>query len=338
MTGENAAADAAGDGGMLSVEAATDLLLGGPPREEEAPAAAAGDDAGASAEIEIPADQAAEEAETAQPDEAADEAGEEGETREPASPAIKPPTSWDAEAQAAFAQLPPELQTKVAEIQAQRDRQTNEAQQRAAETARRAEAEIQGSAQLRAQLSQILPRAQQVFQDRWANIDWAAWAAQDPAAAYQGELQMRSDRAELVQLQQAQQAAQAQERQRFYQTEGPRLAQLAPDLVDTAKGAERRQELQKFLNTNGIPDGVISQADASMLSLAYDAMRFRGLQAQAQQQLARKPATPPAKQGLRPGAQRPGNSQSRQAASASQRLSQTGKVDDAVALLLARGG
>ena len=338
MPPEDSAASGA-ESGPLSVDTATSLLLEPEaPREEDAGGRDADQDADA-VQDEIPAEATAEEGETAQPEEAAAEPGEEDEVLEPAEkPAIEAPTSWDADAKAVFAQLPAELQTKVADIQAQRDRQTFEAQQRAAEMARRAEADLQGSTQLRARLDQILPRAQQTFGDRWDNIDWQAWAAQDPGAAYQGEMQMRAERAQLQQLQQTQQQAQAQERQRFLAAEAQKLPSVAPELVDPEKGTERRQELQRFLNTEGIPDQVISQADAKMISLAYDAMRFRALQAQAQQQLGRKtPTQQPARPGLRPTAARGGTSQSRQLDQAKNRLAQTGKVDDAVALLLARG-
>ena len=333
MSTENSAADGA-DSGLLSMDDATALLVD-PSDEGGAP----GDDAGGAPaqDDEIPADPSAEELETAQPEEAADEGEEDPDAEEPPEPAaIEAPASWDAKAKAAFAQLPPEVQQTVKEAQEQRDRQTTEALQRAADTTRQAQVEAANNAQFRAHVAQLLPRAQKTFGDRWDNVDWATWAATDPTAAFQGQMQMAEERAQLQQLQQAQQFAQTQERQRFQQVEGQKLASLEPDLFDAKEGAARRQELNQFLNSEGIPNAVIEQADAKMLSLARDAMRYRALKAQAQQ-APKKPTPPPAKPGQRPTPPRPGNSQSRQVDQLKNRLAQTGSTEDAIALLLARG-
>ena len=335
MSTETSAASGA-DSGSLSVDSAASLLMEAEaPRPEETTAAG---DAGSADQNEIPAEEpTAEEIDGAQLEGAALE-GEEGEGDvEPEVPAIEAPTSWDAEAKAVFAQLPPELQTKVAEIQQQRDRQTNEALQRAAETTRGAEARAQEAGQLKAVLDQILPRAQQVFGDRWAGIDWAAWAQQDPGSAYQAEQQMRAEHAELQRLNTAKQVSDHQARQAFLQTEGDKLAEVAPELVDPQKGAATRQELKSFLNQAGFDDGTIGNATAQMLAMAHDAMRYRALKAHALQQQGKRPTPPPAKPGLRPSPRPPGNSQTRQVDQLNNRFSQTRSVDDAVALLLARG-
>jgi hypothetical protein len=342
MTEQSAAPGA--DSGALSVDQAAGLLLavpaaagGTPPKKDQA---AAGEPA---AEHEIPADPEAEEADDAQPEEAASDAGEgEGdvEPEEPDEgddPAIEAPTSWDAEAKALFAQLPKELQGKLSEYQQQRDAQTGQAQQRAAETARRAEAEIAQFGRTKAALDQLLPHAQQVFRGRWEGIDWAAWSQDDPIAAFQGKQAMEAEQAELQRLSAAQQQVQKQAYDRFLVVEEQKLAQVAPDLADAQKGPKLRAELQSYLVGAGIPAAALDHADATQLSIAYKAMRYDQLQAQAKAQLARKPTTPPAKPGLKPGAPAGGSPKTRAVQAAANRFAQTKSVDAAVELLLARG-
>jgi hypothetical protein len=348
MADDNAPAPAGGDSAFLSVDAAAGLLAGpadAPPRPDQA---AAGDDAGAASEDPRgdqadPADPPAEAGEGAQDpdaDPALELLEEEGEGEPEAAPAIEPPTSWDADAKALFAQLPPELQTKVAEIQGQRDREVGQALERAAQSARRHDAEFQAISQFKAQIEQLLPQAQSTFASKWANVDWAAWAQQDPVAAYQAEKEYQAELGQLQRLQQAQQEAGRQQYARFLEDEGAKLVKAVPDLADPQKGPERRQQLQSFLVQSGIPEQDIAGANAAQLALAYDAYRYRQLQAQAKARLSGKGRlpTPPARPGVRPTPPAPGNSRTREAQQLSHRLAQTGKVDDAVALLVARGG
>jgi hypothetical protein len=344
MTVESAAP--AADSAPLSVDSAVGLLVAAPasqtpveqPKKGAAPAEAAADQVVDQVDTEIPADTTAEEAEGAQDLETdpALEASEEGEGDvEPAqAPAIEAPTSWDAEAKALFAQLPAELQTKVAGIQAQRDRETTQALERAVETTRRAEAQASHVGQFKAALDQLLPRAQQVFAGRWDGIDWAAEARADPVATYQAQLQMQAEQQELGRLQAAHEHANQLAYSQFLAAEDQKLPKLVPELADPEKGPARRKELAAFLVGAGIPEQMLGGIDAVQTAIAYDAMRYRQLKAQAAAQL-KKPA-PAARPGQRPTAPPPGSPQQRTAAVVANRFAQTRSVNDAVAVLLSR--
>jgi hypothetical protein len=70
-----------------------------------------------------------------------DPAAAEQKAVEPPQPTIEPPKSWDAEARAVFAQLPPHLQQKVADRVREQDAEFRRQQNEAAEARKAAEAE-----------------------------------------------------------------------------------------------------------------------------------------------------------------------------------------------------
>jgi hypothetical protein len=308
--------NAAPAGESLSVEQATGLMTGA--IEQPAPEEREDDE-------EIPAEPTADDPE---PIEAAAEEAE----PEPELPAIDPPHSWDADAKADFAQLPRELQEKVVQRETQREKAVSEAQQRAAEAVKRAEAEASTLGQYKTALDQLIPQAQQTFANRWQGVDFAKWAEEDPIAAFQGKEQFDAEMREMQRLHAAQQFAQREQYAKFLEAEGAKLPELAPDLADPEKGPARKEELKGFLVSAGIPETDLAYVSAAQLAIAYDAMRFRQLQAKARD--AVKP--PPARPALRPSPAPERPSHQRSVEQINGRLNRSGSVDDAVALLRAR--
>jgi hypothetical protein len=318
------------DGGALNIDQAAGLL-GSPvtPEEDAAPAEAAEE-----TEIEeTPAEPTAE-AEDAEAE--AEAEAEETEQDEPEEPAIDPPHSWDAEAKAEFAQLPRKAQEIILAREGQRDKAVSEAQQRAAETVKRAEAEASHIGEFKSVLDQFLPRARQVFAGRWEGIDWAQWAQEDPTEAFKGKLQYEAEHGEMQRLEAAQQHAQKLAYAKYMEAEAAKLPEMVPDLADKENGPARKDALRSYLASEGLTDADIAQAGALHLKLAYKAMRFDELEAKARTALTNKP-TPAARPVLKPGAAPQGSSKTREVERLNRRLGQTGKVDDAVALLMAKG-
>lgn len=331
----------------LSVEEAVGLLAAGPPPsppdEDDTPSEAVptAGDAG-DPDLDDGEDQAL--------------SGEEADAGDPeaeAPPSISAPRSWDAQARAAFARLPFDLQQVVAEREGERDRAVSRAQQEAGDARRRAEQEAGEVGRFKAGLEQLIQRGQATFQDRWADFDHNFPALVDQFGAEQA-LKWRAQRdhelGELARLDAAHQQAARHQRARFLDTESRRLSEISPELGDPKAGGERRERLARWLVEQGVDRGVLSDLDARTVALAYDAMRFRLGQAKVQgakvQQgksnpSAARPAAerPPASRpGARPTAAPAERSSSRTAQTASARFAQSRSVDDAVALLNARSG
>jgi hypothetical protein len=315
----------------LSVEEAVGLLDAGRPEDDDeqiseaAPTAEDGEDPGDSDAQAILGD---DEAEEGDPEEA---------------PVIAPPRSWDAQARAAFAKLPPDIQEVIALREGERDRAVSRAQQEAGDARRRAEDEAEAIARHTGALEQLILRGQATFQDRWSDFDQNFPALVDQHGAEQ-VLKWRAQRdhelGELARLNAAHQDAARHQRARFLDTETRRLAELSPDLGDPKTGGERRERLARWLVEQGVDPRALPDLDARTVALAYDAMRFR--LGHAKVNLAKvqqsRPTPAPARPGVKPTAAEARRPQSRTAETAKARFAQTRSVDDAVALLNARSG
>lgn len=256
---------------------------------------------------------------------------------DPETPAIEAPRSWNAEDKAVFATLSPEAQAIVLAREEDRDRATSKAVTEAGQARKQAEQEAQTIAQYRAQMDAFLPQALQTFKSRWDGIDWAEEARIDPVRAFQAKAEFDKEQAQINQLQAAQQQAQAVEHQHHIRTVAEELPKLAPDLVDPKEGPARVSALQKFLiEEQGFSQDAIRWASASELSIAWDAMRYRALQAKAKDAINRTPSAP-TKPSKPAGAGDRGSSETNAVSTAKRRLAQTGKADDAVAVIQALG-
>lgn len=262
---------------------------------------------------------------------------EETKADDPETPAIDAPRSWSAEDKAVFATLTPEAQAIVLAREEDRDRATSKAVTEAGQARKQAETEARTIAQYRAQMDAFLPQALQTFASRWEGVDWAEEARIDPVRAFQAKAQYDAEQAQIQQLQAAQQQAQAVEHQHHVRSVSADLEKLAPDLVDPKEGAGRVSALATFLlQEQGYSPENLKWATGHDLALAYDAMRYRQLQAKAKAAIERSPSAPtkpvkPAGSGDR------GSSETNVVSTAKRRLAQTGRADDAVAVIQALG-
>jgi hypothetical protein len=303
--------DATAAGGeALSVDEAASLLGGADEHEDQDAARQAGDD---------------------RPDRAGDD--EEGaDDADGGGGGVKPPPSWDAEGRALFASLPPEAQEVIAGREAERDRAVSLAQQEAAEARRSAEA----AGEAAPYIEQAIARASHRLRSQYEDIDWLAWAAQDPAGCQAARQDYEQEVQVLQQMEEAREAAETLQHHSFLAREAALLPKLVPDLVDPREGEARKAKLGGFLLQAGFTPERIARASASDLALAYDAMRWR----EAQAGLTHTDRAGPAGEHrtIRPTAAQPlRSSQARRASDALARLSRSGSIDDAVAYLKSRG-
>lgn len=317
------------DSGVLSFDAAVARLEGEQTQpeaqiEEAAPEEAAEPE---EADDEIEADPAAE---------GEDEEPAEDDEPDPELPAIDAPKSWDAEAKKRFADLPRDLQETIAAREADRDRAVSQANQQANEVKQQAQKAMEGFGALKSQIDQTLEVALPTFKSRWEGIDWVQWTRDDPMAALEGKAMFEQEQAQLNELQAARARAEAAEYQQHVTTEATKLADLAPDLVDPEKGADRKREVGTFLVQQGYTAEQLKWIGASDLAIAYDAMRYRALQDKARAELTKPKPAKPAPPAVKPAAAQPRTSQQRSVEQIRARLNKTGSIDDAVALLEAR--
>ena len=310
----------------LSVEAAISSLTETPVEHEEAPVEAG---EAPEPEPEIEADPTAED-DASEPDEAAD--GVEDEEPAEAAAPVEAPVYWTQDAKAKFAELPPELQAVVLSQEGPREAAAAKAKQEAAEYRAQADQEVSKVHTLAEQLNEFLPKALESFKGKWDGIDWEAWVDQDPEAALKAKFAYDADQATMAQLQAATQEAETQAHVAFLKAEAAKLPDLAPDLADPVKGPERRTKVAQHLLSMGIAPEALKTISAAEMAIAYDAYLYR--QAKAGLTAAPKPKPAPVKPVVKPAAAALPQNRTTQAAN---RFAQTRSVDDAIAVLLARG-
>jgi hypothetical protein len=319
--------------GPLSVEDAIAVLV---PTEETNPAP--------EAPVEAAEEQEEPQGETSAPEDAAEgaenpEDGEEAEVEaEPEK--LAAPLYWKPEAKAVFDAMTPEQQAVVLAQEGPREQATAKAKAEAAEIRQRAEADLGKVKVLADGLAQALPEWQQAFASKWGTKapDWVAVAREHGTdAATIAKMEYEADQQRLTEAQTKASEAQALAHEQFIRTEGARLAEIEPELADPEKGPERRTKVGEYLLKRGIPKDALRQISAAEMSIAYDAMRYRELQAAAQAKPKPKPTAPPPRATIRPSAGQPSSSTERSASTLANRFAQTRSVDDAVALLAAKG-
>lgn len=178
--------------------------------------------------------------------------------------AIDPPSSWDKEAKAVFAQLPPEAQTVIAQREAQRDKQVNDVSIRAAEAQR----------QLQAEAAQQVAQSQQLFAQQLEAVA-LSYLPPEPNPAQFHDMQSFAqakfafDQAHAQHQQLMQQAGQLRERaqQQLQHHEQEAILQDAravmldlPELQDAASYQQLKQDLTPIAKELGYSDDRIAQA------------------------------------------------------------------------------
>lgn len=274
------------------------------------------------------------------------------------SPSIEPPRSWSAADKEAFKALPHETQQRIAERERAREVDFRKRQDEAARIAQAAQAERQAAEQVRQHYESQLPILADAIQAQ-VNAEFAdirTWddvrkmAREDPARytdwqARQGQAQALQ--AEVKAAQERFQQEQVQRAHQFYETETKRFNELAPEFADPKRGAELREEAVTTLVEIGFPRELIAQAwqtgdsipvhDHRFQLLVRDATRYRAAQKNVTKAKTVAAATPkPAPQVQRPGpATSPKDAVSEHVRNLDSRLTRTGKVADALALMKA---
>lgn len=257
--------------------------------------------------------------------EANDEAAPEGAT----APA-EGPASLSEEDRAWFAAQPDEVRERVLAWEAARNEAAAAAKAEAAKSKAAAEAEAKALADARGEIDRLLGEAQRrLGESGWEGIDWARWAAEDPAAALQGRIRFEQEQGEARRLAVAGRAAHDQAFRAFVAGEETRLAELAPDLAsDTGK----RGEIATYLAGQGYPAEALRNVSARDVVMARKAMLWD--RAEAALKAPKLPAQPaPASKPVRASAKAPAVTPQRRAAEANSRFAQTRALDDAVAVL-----
>jgi hypothetical protein len=253
---------------------------------------------------------------------------------------LDPPKYWSQEAKADFSKLTPELQAVVLAQEGPREEAAAKAKAEAAEVVKASKAEMGKVQALAEHLGEFLPQALETFQSRWGQKapDWAAVATEHGAdQAFILKAQFEAETQQLQQLASAKQQAATLAQQEFVKAEFARLAEIAPDLADPEKGAEKRTAVTTYLVGQGIEPEALRNISATEMVLAHKAMLWD--QAQTALKAAPKPTPKPAPKPapVRPAAAQPGTSQQRATQTLERRFAQTKNREDAVALILAKG-
>ena len=267
----------------------------------------------------------------------ADEVEAEAEEESEPEPIPDPPQSWSKEDREAWADLTP----KAREVVLRREKDRDTAVAKFAQQTTEAVKAVQAIAQ---RTQEIETLATDAFEAKWQEktkgpISWSNWLAQ---AQSQDEfqqimLQKAQYDAEKADLERAKKYAEEQSElsyRAFIAEQSQELPKVAPELADPEKGAERRAKVFKHLEERGFPPEVLKHVSAIELAVAYDAMRFREMDAKAKTQAAaprKTQPTPPAKPVKPTGTGSVSPQRNLQALS--QKLTKTGTLDAFVELM-----
>jgi hypothetical protein len=271
------------------------------------------------------------------PDDGEDETeAEEGEVDR-----LEPPKYWSKDAKARFAELDPDLQAVVLSQEGPREEAAARAK---AEAQQVREAALKDATEARAlaeELADLLPEAMAQFHARWqGEPDWTAFAqahgVEQMAAA---RAQHEAEKARLQHASRTALAARQASHNAYVAAEFEKLRGLDPELADPGNGAERRTEVTRYLHGHGVPPQALLAISALEMSLARKAMLWDQAQAKARASNSTpRPAAPATRPLARGGASAgPVDPKARRAAQAKSRFAKTRSIEDAVALLNARG-
>ena len=213
--------------------------------------------------------------------------------------------------------------------------------QQLAEQRRAAEQELATARAEREHYQKTLQQLQQqVMAQQEQEPDWNRLYQEDPIEATRLERQWRvkkEQQARLFQEQQRlalqQQQEQAEQLRRTVEENRKKLFDAIPEWKDPQVATQERTALRNFLLESGFAEQEVGQIyDHRAVALARDAMRYRQQQ-QKRQEL--RPAAP--KKGPKTAAPRaassPAESERKSARAQRQRLAQTGRVEDAAAVI-----
>ena len=283
---------------------------------------------------DIPGDQPGSEEAAETPAEDAGGADEAPET------AAEAPAHWSEAGKAVFASLSPEAQAAILAEASNGQKVVDRKLQETAEERKQAKAEREALKQLREQITSVAERASNVFAEKWEGISPEAWAelARTKPQEYTAlRAQYDADQQIAQQAKTARESADAEHRREWLSEQQEALKTLAPELIDPEKGPERLTELGNYIVAEAKRVGAqvnLPEVGALEMSIARKAMLYD--QGVAKLTKPKQPA--PSKPALRPSTVDGSTPQQRSAATLKNRFVQTGSIEDAVELLLARQG
>lgn len=346
MSMTDGAAPAAANDGPLSFDQAVGMMNAPPPEDEREPATPADDGGEGAADYESDPDHG----DDAGPDEAP---GETEEADEADAPPIQPPRTWTKAEKEAFALLPREHQQAIVARESERDSYYQRGLKEAADKQRAADAQAKAAEQARQQYEAALPQLFQQFSAQFQNEfqDIKTWddvskmQAEDPMRFQAWQVAREKGQALQQQAEQAQQRQQQEATRRWVEyvnAETQAFTEKAPEFANPETAAKAQAQAREVLVEIGFGDDELaamweqgqplSLRDHRVMLLVRDAMKYRNAQ-KAAKTAARKPVPP---------VQRPGTAPSRGEAQAvdlkilNDKLTRSGRLEDAVALLSAR--
>ena len=309
----------------LTLDAALDMPLDDEP-ETEAEEITEGADPTASEEAE-----ALEEVTEAVEEEATED--EEDDAPEPVS-ATPPPRSWgDDEAKAIWSKLPPEVQRQVATREEQRDQATQRILSEAGQQRKQAVQATEALGQYAQRAEQALQAVESAFQsqgyDKMTKADWARLAQSDPTAYQQHKAYAEYLAEQHQQAAQVRSNAQLAAQEAFAQSQQEILQQHAPEVI------QHQNDLVQYLNvTFGYTPDQVRIASAADKLLAYKAMMYDRMSAQAQQRAASsKPVAKPAPKALAASAGQTSTPTARKKMNASKAFAAQPSIENAMRML-----
>jgi len=269
-------------------------------------------------------------------------------------PPIEPPRSWTKDEKEEFATYPREAQEKIARREQERERAVRQSQNEAAEQRKAIEAQRTEAEKVRQEYEAKLPAIVQALQEfqggQFSDIktpaDAQKLAAEDPFRYLQYDAHQKQVAALHAELNGAQER-QAREWQskwaEFAHNEDKKIAERIPELADPVQRTKVQESALSYLKDTGFTESELGSAwngqaslslrDHRVQSMIRDAVKYREGQESAKKAITAKPLPPVQRPGVAPprGAAADQNIQT-----LSKKLESSGKVDDAVALVLAR--
>lgn len=273
------------------------------------------------------------------------EDGDEDEGDEAANePSLEAPELWNAGKKELFAKLPTELKQYVRELSDNAQTFVEKKQLDADNKARVSENEAKTFIEVRSVMEQRLNETAQLHINKWANVPWEQLQHTDPErfTAYLGQYQQ--ERAGLEQLNAARVQADNIALAEFHKEEAVALSKfaetdlVAKQLTDPATAPKLISELAQYLIENGVPKENLGKIPAKQMIMAQKAKLYD--EAFASKKAVTQQAQPKSTQAQGVKMRAPTTSAQTAPVTAlakrEAQLSKSGKLEDALDLMMAR--
>jgi hypothetical protein len=277
----------------------------------------------------------------------------EDQVAEPAKPAIDPPKSWTKDLHDHWASLDPVLQERIVardrEDQAAIKRAFNEAAEQRKAIAAEREAAEKARKEYEAKLPTLMQTLQEAgpFGDIRSMADVEKLQQEDPFRFQAFQLhqwKLQAAQAEQTEVKSRQEQERHSKRAAYEAEQNAALIELVPEMADPKKANDlRTRAIAMLVDDLGLKNDQLSRwmaddtgheilSNAGIQKLIADGLKFREIKS-APKAVA-KPDLPPVQ---RPGVAKPsGTSNAERAQALDKSLNNTGNINDAVALLMAR--